>query len=371
MQAEKEILDFIIIGAQKAGTTSLFAHLSRHPEISLPAGKEVPYFSHDSVYERGWTPYIRRLAGHAAFADRASKWGTVTPQYMVGGVYQPGGDVAARNYDERTLPSRIHECLPNVRLIAILRDPVERALSHHRMLVMRGIERRSFDNAIGELLRPDALERARKCPRERTGYVAWGEYGRILAGYLDVFPREQLLVVFTEELERSPAQLLSRIQEFIGVRADFEAEDLGARYQAGVIERGFSWTSPSSWMSPSSPLSPQGMGRALSRNSAARAVWHVIPEDRQGRLGRPYQRIARRAALRNRRSDPNDVRANAEPTPATLTRLREHFAQDRGQLAALLGVTPPWQASGARDGETLTPDGASEHSREDRPAPRA
>jgi hypothetical protein len=343
VQAEKDILDFIVIGAQKAGTTSLFQHLKRHPEISLPAGKEVPYFSHDTAYERGWTAYMRNLILHDGLIDPKRKWGTVTPQYMVGGVYKSKtGATLSNSYDERTVPVRIHQRLPNVRLVAILRDPVERALSHHRMMVVRGTERRSFDEAIGELLRPDALKRARRHPQERTGYIAWGEYDRILAGYFDVFPQEQILVVFTEELERTPAQLLSRIQEFIGVRADFEPDNLGARFRAGATERGFSWSSPSSWMSPSSPLSPQGVGGAIGRNPAARAVWHMMPEDRQRRLGRRYERIARRAVRRNRRSRPNQVRANAEPSPAILARLGEHYAQDAGELAALLGVTPSW-----------------------------
>lgn len=348
MRAEKDILDFIIIGAQKAGTTSLFEHLRRHPEISLPVGKEVPYFSHDRMYARGWTDYMRKLARHDAFADPGRKWGTVTPQYMLGGVYRSPGDVASGNGDERTVPLRINECLPSVRLIAILRDPCERAFSHHRMLVMRGDEQRSFDDAIGELFRPGALERSRRRPRETMAYIAWGEYGRILSGYFDVFPREQILVVFTEELERAPAQLLSRIHEFIGVSADFEPDNLGKRYKAGAIERGFSWASPSSWMSPSSPLSPQGVGRALRRNSAARSVWHVLPEDRQQRVGEPYLRVARRAARWNRRGASNEVMANAEPNLATVTRLREHYAEDAGRLAALLGVTPPWRSSSDR-----------------------
>jgi Sulfotransferase family len=343
VQAEKDILDFIVIGAQKSGTTSLFSHLMQHPEIALPPGKERPYFSHDEVFARGWSAYMRDLTRHDAFAQPDRKWGTVTPQYMVGGLYQSNGDAAESN-DEWTVPSRISECLPAVRLIAILRDPVERALSHHRMLVMRGLDRRSFDDAIGELLKADALAKSRRRPRERTGYVTWGEYGRILAGYFEVFDREQMLVVFTEELERAPAQLLSRIQEFVGVRADFEPDDLGKRYQAGTIERGFSWTSPPTWMSPSSPLSPQGVGRALSRNPATRAVWHALSEERQRHVERRYQRIARRAALRNRRHDPNDVTANAEPSLATLARLRDHYAEDAGRLAAL-GVTPSWRTS--------------------------
>lgn len=346
MQAEKDILDFIVIGAQKAGTTSLFEYLRHHPEIALPAGKEWPYFSHDPAYTRGWSTYMTNLAreGYRAAADPARTWGTVTPHYMVGGVYQARND-AADSYDEHTVPSRIHERLPDVRLVAILRDPVERAVSHHRLMVRAGRERRSVDDAIAELLRPDALEGARRHPQQSTGYVAWGEYGRILAGYFDVFSADQILVVFTDELERAPAQLLKQIQEFIGVSADFEPDNLNKRYNPGAFERGFSWSAPSSWISPSSPISPQGVRRGLSRNPAARAAWHLIPEARQRRLKRPYERVARQVVRWNRRSAPNKVKANAEPSLATLTRLREHYAEDAGGLSALLGVTPSWQTS--------------------------
>jgi hypothetical protein len=172
-----------------------------------------------------------------------------------------------------------------------------------------------------------------------TGYVVWGEYGRILAGYFDVFPREQILVLFTDELERAPAQVLSRIQEFIGVRADFEPHNLGEKYNAGSAVRQFSWMSPSSWMTPYSPLSPQGVQLALRHNSAVRAVWDVMPQHGRRRLRRPYESIARRVVRRN-------LGSGDRVDPATLARLREHYAQDAVQLAALLGVTPSWQGSG-------------------------
>jgi hypothetical protein len=63
-------------------------------------------------------------------------------------------------------------------------------------------------------------------------------------------------------------------------------------------------------------------------------------------LRRPYEVLAQRVASRNRRSAPNEVRANAEPSPATLARLREHYEADAEQLDALLGMTPPWRTSG-------------------------
>jgi len=347
---KKDILDFIVIGAPKAGTTSLNKYLRAHPEIALPAGEE-QYFSHDAVYKRGWTTYISDLVAnrYEETVDAARKWGTVTPQYMVGSVFKPTVDAAVtRTYDERTVPLRIHERLPDVRLVACLRDPVARAVSHHRMAAMVGRERRSFDDAIGELLRPEALERARRDPqdsRESQGYISWGEYGRILSGYFDVFAPEQILVVFTDELQRAPAQVLSRIQEFIGVSADFAPPNLGRRYRAGALERGFSWSDPSSWISPSSPLSPQAVRRAAMRSRAVRAAWHALPPAQQRRVAGQYQRLAFRVVFWNRRRPANQVAANAEPSPATLARLREHYAQDASELAALIGVTPSWLSS--------------------------
>jgi hypothetical protein len=287
---------------------------------------------------------MKNITRELEVPDPARKWGTSTPHYMAGGVYQSTGESVLENgYDERTVPTRMRESLPNVRLVAILRDPVERALSGHREAVMKGQDRRSFDDAIGELLQPDALESARRRPQHMgTGYVVWGEYGRILAGYFDVFPREQILVVFTDELERAPAPLLSRIQEFIGVRADFAPDDLGEKYNSGVAARQFSWISPSTWMSPYSPVSPQGVQLALRHSSAVRAAWDVVPEGGQRRLRRRYQRVARRAALRNQRGSGDQV------SPATLALLREHYAQDSTELAALLGVTPPWASDSPR-----------------------
>ena len=348
MSSEKDTLDFIIVGAQKSGTTSLFQYLRHHPQIALPDGKELPYFSHDKVYHRGWQRYMRVLVdiGFHGDPDPSRRWGTVTPHYMAGGVVEPdpgGADDAA--YDVQTVPLRIREQLPQVRLIAILRDPVERAVSHHRMAAMKGRERRSFDEAATELLGSEALDHARRIPEDHTGYVVWSEYGRILKGYFDVFPRDQILVVFTDELEREPAQLLSRIEDFIGVSTAFEPENLEARYQVGAVSRGFSWTSPSSWLSPSSPISPQGVQRALRRNPASRALWRAVPERHQLRVRRPYERIAGRVLLSNRRRSANEVSSNAPPSATTLTRLRSHYVSDTELLASLIGTEPPWQES--------------------------
>jgi hypothetical protein len=326
----KDTLDFIIIGAQKAGTTSLFEYLRPHPELSLPIGKEVPFFSHKAAYARGWVDYLSKAF---AAADPTTKWGTATPQYMVGGLWeQPNSPSDDGSYDERTVPLRIHEQLPNVRLIAILRDPVERARSHHRMAVMNEIENRPFDQAIDDLLQPEGLAEARREPRELTGYVTWGEYGRILAAYYDVFSKEQILVLFTEELEHDPERLLQRIYDFVGVRDDFIPDNLGTRYRVG----GSGLRVPS--LGTYSRLSPWAIQRNLTGNSALRRLWHALPEHRRRQIDRVYGWVGYKIDLWNRQvnADGEDVET------ATVERLRAHYQQDGAQLKELLGVTSPW-----------------------------
>lgn len=326
----KDTLDFLIIGAQKAGTTSLFEYLRRHPELSLPDGKELPFFNDEQARARGWEAYLRKAF---PLADPARRWGTATPQYMAGGLLdRPNPGPAGERYDERTVPLRIREQLPDVRLIAILRDPVERARSHHRMASMEGIEKRSFGEAVEELLRPEALEQARREPRETTGYVAWGEYGRILQGYLDVFPSERLLVLFTEDLETDPESLLRRVFDFLGVGSDFVPDNVGTKYRVGSAERRIGWLGTYSF------LSPLAMQRTLTRNPLTRRLWRALPEPVRRHVDRLFGRLVYRLDLWNRRAETRDV----DPDALTLQRLRGHFAQDADRLAGLLGTPLPW-----------------------------
>ncbi len=328
MRPTKDKLDFLVIGAQKAGTTSLFEYLRRHPEIYLPTIKEAPYFSQESVRKRGWEAYLEKIF---PFADPARRWGTVTTHYMFGAVYD-GEDapvLSDAGHDERTVPERIRECLPDVHLIAILRDPIERAHSHHAMAVLNGFEHRSFEDAIDELLRPEALERNRRAPEETTGYVVWGEYGRILKGYFDVFPASQILVVFTDELENNPEGLLHRIHEFLEVTPGIMPDNLGARYREGGTSRRLAW------------LKIDVVGYALARNWVARTLWHLLPQTAHRWADEVYARVYYWIDLRNRSSEQD--RAKRIPESATMARLQAHFAQDSDQLGAQIGKTPPWR----------------------------
>jgi hypothetical protein len=321
----KRELDFIVIGAQKAGTTTLFEYLKRHPQLALPANKEAPYFSHDDNYARRWEDYLGKAF---PFAEPGRKWGTVTTHYMVGGLYEASSESIKNGAagDERTVPERIRERLPDVRLIAVLRDPAERAVSHHRMMAMTGAEQRPFADAIEALLEPEALERARRIPRETSGYVVWGEYGRILAGYLDVFPSEQLLVVYSEDLRRAPAEVLATVHGFIGVD-HMVPENLGESYRIGASTRRFR------------RLNLYELQHAVSDSRAIRSLWRTLPPTMRRRIDQSFEQASYRVDLWNRRGE----EGSGAPAATTSDRLREHYLADAQRLAELTGLHVPWQ----------------------------
>jgi hypothetical protein len=321
----KQVLDFIVIGAQKSGTTTLFEYLVKHPQLSLPADKEAPFFNQETKYGGDWERYLLTEFGSA---DPASVWGTVTPQYMYG--TSGGGRIA----DVRTTPRRISERLPDVKLVAILRDPVQRARSHHAMALLEDWETRSFDEAVRHLLEPDVLERSRRQVQERTSYIVFGEYGRILQGYLEVFSREQLLVLFTSDLNTDPQTTMKSLFEFIGVDSEFVPDNLGKHYhQSGAAPR-MRWLDLYRWQT------------AASSAPMIRGVWHGLPEPTRRRIDSRYRQMDYRVRLWNRRGwrRRGDVHRGV-PEQETNEMLAEHFKADAALLGELLGVPPPWAAT--------------------------
>jgi Sulfotransferase family len=334
-------LDFVVVGAAKAGTTALFNLLRAHPGLHLPEGKELPYFAvprHD-YYSSAAEFYADAFRGRG----KGQLCGTVTPQYLYGALLGGGTEPApSPGHSERIVPRRIRDAYPEARLIAVLRDPVERARSYHRMSVMRGHERRGFDAAIAELLRPEALAGSRANPTVKDSYVVLGEYGRLLAGYLDVFPRERLLVLFHEELERDPAAVCERAFAFLGVDPGFRPPDLGRRYNEGAGRRRFAWLDPIEWQ------------RAAARSAALRGLWRRLPRSLRRRALLRFKGASWRLFLWNRVPAGKGGAGPDPVSPETLAALRAHYREDEAALRALLGSAPPWAASpgstGSRSG---------------------
>ncbi len=305
-------LDFLVIGSQKAGTTSLFEYVRTHPGIYLPPEKEVPYFNLQARLERGW-PWFVDWVFHRAPEDRV--WGLFSTFYMDG-----------TEGPEPTIQERIHQTIPDVKLIAILRDPVERALSHHRMSAMKRMEHASFEDAVAVLLEEDTLAEARREPTETNSYVVRGEYGRILSRYRELFPEEQMLVLYTEELAADPRSVLRSTFEYVGVDPGFVPPNLERRYREGGDERRLKWLDPSAWRV------------RLAAYPPAKRAWRTVPHGPRRFADHWLRLAASRLELWNahRGTDAPAV------DPAVVERLRSHYRPDIRLLEALTGRAPPW-----------------------------
>lgn len=257
----------------------------------------------------------------------------MTPQYLYGTLLGPRADEAAPpGPAEQAIPRRIREAYPEARLIAVLRDPVARARSYHRMSRMRGHEQRPFDVAIRELLEPGALAESRARPNVGNSYVVLGEYGRLLQGYFDVFPREQLLVLFHDELERDPEAVCETAFAFLGVDPAFRPPNLGQRYNERGSRRRFAWMDLTKWQ------------RAAARSAALRRLWRLAPPSLRLRVLNRFDLAVWRLFLWNRVPAED---AGADPDPVseeTSAALRAHYREDEERLRALLGTDPPWAA---------------------------
>ena len=301
-------LDFIVIGAQKSGTTSLWRYLEDNPALRMPPAKEAPFFSEDA-YPDGFRAYMRALFKEA---PSGTTLGTVTPAYMHGapGVAVP--DIA----------NRIRATVPDIKLIALLRDPVERAFSAHRMAVRDYGETRSFDRAVAELLDDAELERARGGPLHTTSYVVAGEYGRILAAYSARFPREQIHVELTSDLEAEPEGVVARVCRFLGVEPHAPAR-LGERFFTAGERR------------------VSAHAEADLKDYLERHVWPRVRHPDQHRHAFDVW-----FRLWNVAADPSET-SHAAPDPETADALRSHYAEDARLLSEALGVTVPWGAGRA------------------------
>jgi hypothetical protein len=215
--------DFLILGAQKAGTTALYAYLRWHPQITGPSFKEVSFF--DRHYANGERWYRAHLP-----IRRRGIVGEASPSYL----FHP------------LAPQRVAAMLPRARLVALLRNPVERAFSHYQHEVALGREQLSFEDAVaredermeGELERMLADPRYFSHAWWNYTYVARGLYAEQLERWFAAFPREQLLVLLTDDLAADTAGAYREVLQFLGV------DPHGLESYPRIFERDYGEMSP-------------------------------------------------------------------------------------------------------------------------------
>lgn len=189
--AGERLPNLIVIGGQKCGTTSLWAHLDLHPEVSMSRPKEPHFFT--ANWDRGLDWYASCFPEPAPVRGEASTSYTAYPF-------------------SRGVPERMHSVIPDARLVYMVRDPIERMISqyeHHRVL---RAERRPIDRVFSD---PSF---------EGSGYVAMSRYHMQLARYLERFDLSRVKVLALEELEADPVGTLREMFRFLGVGDAFSSE---------------------------------------------------------------------------------------------------------------------------------------------------
>ena len=203
------------------------------------------------------------------------------------------------------------------------------------MMALAHTESRSFNKAVDQLLVPGALDEARMVPTMTNGYIVMGEYARILAGFLRVFPREQLMVIFTNELAERPAEILTSVFGFVGIENNFVPDNCNSRYREGAVKERIPGLHLVRWQS------------SLARKGSARRLWHALPK----RVRWSIDRASYRAAMWNAKRGAVD---DSDMSQAVRERLEAHFRRDGEALGDLLGTEPPWLATWTDDRGTST-----------------
>ena len=197
--------DFIIIGAQKGGTSSLFYYLSQHPQLRLPEVKEVHFF--DNNYDKGIKWYQEQFPD---ISENMAKTGEASPYY----IFHPH------------VPGRVFACCSAIKLIVMLRNPVDRAYSHFMMQKNRGIEPLTFEEAMEAESERIADEEKKiinntnykSLTHQQRSYIARGKYYSQLKQWLEYFSLDQFLFIKSESFFNDPLKELSRVYSFLNIK---------------------------------------------------------------------------------------------------------------------------------------------------------
>jgi len=275
-ESRDRLPNFVIIGAAKAGTTSLARWLFDRSDVFLAENKEINFFSYEKVWARGVDWYRSRFATATQPAI-----GEASPSYLA-------SDPA---------PARMASILPSARIVALLRDPVDRAVSHYRWRRNWQVEHRSLEDALrAEMTDPNPI-----------GYLGDALYASHLRRWADHFPRESLLVVGFDALRDDPHRSYRRVCGHIHL-------------DPGIV--------------------PETVGRAFNASTRVRSVrlWRLVRKRRPGWRGDPGM-LARLLIVPDK---PPPV------PPALRAELVEWFRKDVADLVSWLGDDAdgfPWMAT--------------------------
>lgn len=214
---------FLIIGTQKGGTTSLYSYLTQHPNVKAAIIKEVHFF--DEQYHFGLDWYKTHFPESLPEGEIT---GEASPYYL----FHP------------QVPGRVKQTIPNAKFIVLLRNPIDRAYSHYQMMVRRGMESLPFGEAVrAEHSRlHEEYERMESDPGYNSAicshfsYLKRGLYNEQLERWFRLFPREQFLILNSEELYERAAECYEKVTDFLGM-PEWQLAEYKALHEGGYEKR--------------------------------------------------------------------------------------------------------------------------------------
>ncbi len=194
--------DFLGLGVHKGGSSWIYLALYEHPALCVPV-KDLHFFSVDRMWRRGrsWYEDLFRQSPHDLVC----------------------GEFSNTYFPSPSAPQRIHAFYSDVKLFVCLRNPVERAFSHYLQ-----------DLKMGHIAPGTPFETALDVHPE---YLEWGQYAQHLERYLDLFSRDQLLVLLFDDLVDNPAGFVRTLYQFLGADGDFVPSVLGQRVNVARLPR--------------------------------------------------------------------------------------------------------------------------------------
>ena len=210
--------NFFIVGAPKAGTTSLYFYLKQVPEVYLSPVKEPNYFSVKIIPDDHYLLPIRNKKNYLKLFEKVKDEkaiGEASPSYL----------------EDPETPYLISQDVSDARIIAILRDPVERAFSHYLMMVSQGFEKLSFRKALDDLL-------TNKTRHEFRHYLTPGQYSEQIKRYINIFGNEKVKILIFEEFIRDTQKSIEEVLNFLGINKK-PSSLVGNTYNPFSVSRGW------------------------------------------------------------------------------------------------------------------------------------
>lgn len=208
---QSSLPNFLLIGAQKCGTSWLANKIRQHPDVFAPEEKELHFFDKRKAYSQGLSAYRDCFNGY----NGQNAIGEFTPNYFW--TQNTAAEIAESDLTSN-VPELVHRHLPDAKLILCLRDPVQRAISAYFHLVKNG-----------RLSPSQSFERV----KHRFGIVSMGYYAKHLENWLEYYPREKILIlIYENDIKNNKVQTLKRIYNFLDVEDQFTASDVDASHNS-------------------------------------------------------------------------------------------------------------------------------------------